>query len=123
MSYSVRNHTAFFAANIRVSDKVSLFANLVYNDGRGSLGNLDLDPSRVEKTPAGFDYVKVSEIGRFSALSVGRTQQIYGVNYRFQPNWVVSVSGYYGHYDDRHPYLFDTKGRSAGVHGGISYVF
>ena len=123
MSYSVRNHTAFFAANYHINEKFSLFANLVLNDGRGSMGGIDLDSNNVEGTPPGFNYAAVSELGRFSALSVGRTQQIYGMNYRFQPNWVLSVVGYYGRYDDRHPYLFDANGRSAGAHAGISYVF
>lgn len=123
MSYSVRNHTAFGAANFRVNDKVSLFANLVFNDGRGSLGNLELDPTGVPATPAGLDYQKISEIGRFSALSIGHTQQIYGMNYQFAPNWVASLSGYYADYKDRSPWLFDTNGRTSGVHAGVSYVF
>lgn len=123
MSWSVRNHTAFFAANYQVNENLSLFANLVINDGRGSLGNLSLDQTQVAKVPAGFDYYKISEIGRFSALSIGRTQQMYGVNYQFAPNWVATMVGYYADYNDRHPWLFDTNGRTAGVHGGISYIF
>lgn len=123
MSYSVRNHTATVAANLRITDKLSLFASIVHNDGRGSLGSVDLDASQVPAIPPGFDYAKISEIGRFSALSIGRTQQVYGLNYNFTPNWVLSASAYYSDYDDRSPYLFDTNGRSAGAEAGISYVF
>jgi hypothetical protein len=123
MSYSVRNHTAFVAANYDVNEKVQLFANIVFNDGRGSMGNLALDPSGLPGQPPGFDYYKISELGRFSALSIGRTQQIYGANWKFHPNWMLSISGYYGNYDDRAPYLFDRNGKSAGVHGGITYLF
>ena len=123
MTYSVRNHTAFIAANYNVNEKVQLFANIVYNDGRGSMGNLELDPSGLVDQPPGFDYLKISEIGRFSALSIGRTQQMYGVNWKFQPKWMLSVSGYYANYDDRAPYLFDRNGGSAGAHGGITYMF
>ena len=123
MSYSVRNHTAFVAANFQVSDKLALFANLVHNDGRGSLGNLSLDSTEVAAIPSGFDYAKISEIGRFSALSIGRTEQTYGMNYSFTPNWVLSASAYYSDSTDRHPWLFDTNGRTAGAQGGISYIF
>jgi hypothetical protein len=38
MHYSTRNHTAFATANYEVNARLSFFANLVYNDGRGSLG-------------------------------------------------------------------------------------
>ncbi len=123
MSYSVRNHTALFSANYQVNDNFSLFASIVYNDGRGSMGNIGLDPNQVIGTPPGFDYRKISEIGRFSALSVGRTQQTYGLNYRFAGNWVLSASGYYANYNDRHPYLFDANGTTAGVDAGLSYIF
>jgi len=123
MTYSVRNHTAFIAANYQVSERFSLFANLVFNDGRGSLGNLELDPTQAEGAPPGFNYRDISEIGRYSALSIGRTQQMYGFNWEFAPNWVASVVGYYANYVDRHPWLFETDGRTAGVHGGISYIF
>lgn len=123
MSYSVRNHTAFVAANYQVNEQFSLFANVVFNDGRGSLGGIDLDPSKAAGIPPGFNYPAISEIGRYSALSVGKTQQLYGLNYEFQPNWVLSVVGFHGRYEDRHPYLFDANGRSSGVHGGVSYVF
>ncbi len=123
MHYSVRNHAAFAAANYEVNAKVSLFANLVYNDGRGSLGGIDLDTKQISAVPAGFDYAAVSEIGRFSALNVERVQQIYGMNYQLSPNWVISTVAYYGRYKDRQPYLFDANGRTSGVHGGINYVF
>ncbi len=123
MSYSVRNHTAFIAANYDINDRVQLFANVVLNDGRGSMGNLELDPSGAAGIPPGFDFYKISELGRFSALSIGRTQQIYGVNWKFMPNWMFSLSGYYSDYDDRSPWLFDRNGTSAGVHGGITYIF
>jgi hypothetical protein len=123
MSYSVRNHTGFFGANYELNDKFSLFANVVFNDGRGSLGNLLLDQTKVPAIPPGFDYVKISEIGRFSALSIGRTEQQYGFTWKFKPNWVASLAGFHEDYDDRQPYLFDTNGSSAGFHGGISYIF
>ncbi len=123
MHYSTRNHSAFATANYDVNDKVSLFLNVVYDDGRGSLGGINLDTNQISAIPPGFDYVAVNEISRFSGLNVRRVQQLYGMNYQFSPNWVASLVGYYGSYKDRQPYLFDTNGRSAGVHGGISYVF
>ena len=63
------------------------------------------------------------QAGRYSSLSVGRVQQLYGMNYEFHPNWVLSVTGFHGQYTDRDPYLFDAAGSSAGAHAGISYVF
>ena len=123
MSYSVRNHTAFVAANFELRAGTSLFTNLVFNDGRGSMGNINLDPTILVGSPAGFDYIAVSEIGRYSALSIGRTQQMYGVNQKIAPNWTLSVVGYFANYKDRQPYLFDANGRTAGVHAGINYAF
>lgn len=124
MSYSVRNHTAFIAANYEPRTGTSLFTNIVFNDGRGSMGNINLNPALLTAgSPAGFDYIAVSEIGRYSALSIGRTQQMYGINQQVAPGWTLSVVGYYANYKDRHPYLFDTNGRTAGVHAGINYAF
>ena len=123
MSYSVRNHTAFLAANFEPRPGTQFFANVVFNDGRGSMGNINLNPATLVGSPAGFDYIAVSEIGRFSALSIGRTQQMCGLNQQLTPNWVLSVAGYYANYKDRQPYLFNANGRTAGVHGGINYVF
>ena len=123
ISYSVRNHATFVSANYKVNDRTSLFANVSFNDGTGTMGNLSLNPTTLVGSPAGFDYIAVSEIGRFSALSIRRTQQIYGINQQIAPGWVLSVAGYYADYKDRQPYLFDANGRTAGVHGGISYIF
>jgi hypothetical protein len=123
MHYSTRNHTAFATANYEVNARLSFFANLVYNDGRGSLGGINLDTTQVPAIPAGFDYAAVSEIGRFSALSGRRTQQIYGMNYQLSPHWVLSWVAYHGRYTDRQPYLFDANGRTSGAQGGINFVF
>jgi len=123
MSYSVRNHAGFVAANYQVNERLGLFANLVVNDGRGSLGGINLDTSTVLGVPPGFDYTAISEIGRYSSLSVGRVQQLYGLNYEFRPKRVLSVTGFHDRYTDRDPYLFDAAGSSAGAHAGISYIF
>ncbi|MCW5966766.1 MAG: hypothetical protein KIT83_22190 [Bryobacterales bacterium] len=123
ISYSVRNHSAFFTANYQINPKTSLFANVVYNDGRGSMGNINFNPALLVGQPVGFDYIAAQEIGRYSALSIGRTQQMYGVNQQVAPNWVLSLVGYYSNYRDRQPYLFDANGRTVGVHGGLSYTF
>jgi len=123
MSYSAANHTAYVAVNYRASDKASLFANVAYNDGHGALGNLYLNPSGLPGIPPGFDYGKISEIGRFSALGMRWVEQVYGLNYQFHPRWMLSISGYWASFKDRRPYLINATGRTAGVQGGLSYVF
>jgi hypothetical protein len=123
MHYTTRAHTAFAAANYQAHERLGLFANLVMNDGRGSMGGINLDVRQIPAVPAGFDYGAVSEIGRFSALSARRIQQVYGLNYQFHPHWTLSWVAYHGRYRDRQPYLYHAGGRSAGVEGGLNYVF
>lgn len=121
--YSTRNHTVFGAANYQVNPQLSLFANVVYNEGRSSLGGLNLDTRQISAVPTGFDYSAVSDLGTYSALNVRRVQAVAGMNYAFSPRWTFSWTAYYGRYQDFQPYLLDTNGRSTGVQGGISYNF
>ena len=123
MDYSVRSHTAMATLNYELSRKLGLFANLVYSDGRGSLGGISLDTTQVVQIPAGFNYAAVSEIGRYSALNVRRAQQVVGLNYQFAPNWMMTVSGFYDSYKDRQPYIIDANGRVSGAQAGVSYIF
>lgn len=123
MDYTVRSHVAMASVNYEVSSKVGLFANFVYNDGRGSLGGISLDASKLTATPAGYNYAAISEIGRYSALNVRQVQQVYGLNYEFAPKWMLTVAGHYNSYKDRQPYIVDANGRLAGAQGGVSYIF
>lgn len=123
MNYSVRSHSAFAAVDYEATSKLNLFANLVYNDGRGSLGGINLDTTQITTAPAGFNYAAVSEIGRYSALNVRRVQQVYGLNYQFAPNWMLTAAGRYDSYKDRQPYIVDANGRTSGAHVGVSYIF
>ncbi len=123
MHYSTRNHTAFTAVNYDVNERLTLFANLVLNDGRGSLEGINLDTRQIEAIPAGYDYGAVSELGRFSALNARRIQQIYGMNYQISPRWVLSWVAYHGRYKDRRAYLYDANGRTSGIEGGLTFVF
>jgi len=123
MQWTARNHNVFAAVNYEVSPKWMLFANVVWNDGRGRMGGLELDPARVSAIPPGFNYVALSELGRFSALNASRTQDIAGVNYKLTPNWTLNATYYFARFRDRSPYLMDATGRSQGVEAGVSYVF
>jgi len=123
MHWSARNHNVFAAVNYQVTSKWSVFGNFVWNDGRGSLGGLNLDTKQILTIPPGFNYGAVSEIGRFSALNASRTQDTVGTSYSLAANWVLSATYYYERYKDRSPYLLDATGRTQGVEAGISYVF
>ena len=123
MYWSARNHNVFAAVNYQVSEKVSLFGNFVWSGGRGSLGGISLDVKRLPGAPNGYNYATVSELGGYSALNAARTQDVVGVSYTFQPNWILNASYYFARFKDRSPYLLDATGRTQGVEAGISYVF
>ena len=123
MNWSAQNHNVFAAVNYQVTPKWSLFGNFVWSDGRGSFGGPSLDSSRVPAIPPGFNYAAISEIGKYSALAAGRTQDIAGTNYDLTPNWVLNATYYFARYKDRSPYLLDATGRTQGVEACISYVF
>ncbi len=123
MYWSARNHNVFAAVNYQASEKVSLFGNFVWSDGRGSLGGIALDTTRLPGVPAGYNYAAMSELGRYSALNAARTQDVLGMSYTFRPNWILNASYYFARFKDRSPYLLDATGRVQGVEAGLSYVF
>ena len=123
MSWSAQNHNVFAAVNYQVTPKWSLFGNFQWSDGRGALGGINLDTTQIAGIPAGFNYAAVSEIGKFSALAAGWTQDMVGTSYDLSPNWVLNATYYFARYKDRSPYLLDATGRTQGVEAGISYVF
>jgi hypothetical protein len=123
MYWTSRNQNVFGAVNYEVNPKLTLFGNFVWNDGRGTLGGLQLDTNQVPKLPDGFNYAAVSEIGRFSALNAGRTQNAAGVNYLLRPDWQFSATYFYARYKDRDPYLMNMTGRTQGVEFGLNYMF
>lgn len=67
--------------------------------------------------------MNVSDLARYSGLSVRRIQQAYGFNYQFSDRWALTWLAYHGQYKDRTAYLFDTNGRNMGVQAGLSLIF
>lgn len=123
MRWTAKNHNVFASFNAEITPKWTVFGNIVWNDGRGRMGGIELDPARVSAIPPGFNYTALSELGRFSALNASRTQDIAGVNYKLAPNWVLNATYYFARFRDRAQYLVNANGRSQGVEAGISYVF
>lgn len=123
MYWSARNQNVFANVNYEVNKKLNLFGNFVWNDGRGSLGGLTLDASKVSAIPPGFNYAAISELGRFSALNAGRVQNVLGMNYQLAPNWSLHATYFYERFKDRSPYLLDATGRMQGAEFGLSYNF
>jgi predicted porin len=123
MKWSARNHNVFAAVNYEITPKLSVFGNFQWNDGQGSFDGLSLDPKKVSQIPPGFNYLAMSELGRYSALNAARTQDIAGLNYKLTPKWVLNATYYFARYKDRSPYLLDATGRTQGVEAGVSYMF
>lgn len=123
MRWTAKNHNLFASFNAEITPKWTVFGNIVWNDGRGRMGGIELDPARVSAIPPGFNYTALSELGRFSALNASRTQDIAGVSYKLAPNWVLNATYYFARFRDRAQYLVNANGRSQGVEAGISYVF
>lgn len=123
MDWSARNHNVFTAVNFEINKKWSLYENFIWNRGRGQLGGLGLDPAKVVATPAGYNYVALSELGKYSALNADRTQNITGLNYQISEKWSANAAYFFGQYKDKSPYLLDTTGRTQGVEFGVNYIF
>lgn len=123
MNWSAQNHNVSATVNFNITPKWSVFGNFLWSDGRGSMSGIDLDTRQVPAIPPGFNYAAISELGKFSALAAGRTQDMAGMNYDLSPNWVLNATYYFARFKDRSPYLLDATGRTQGVEAGISYVF
>lgn len=123
MDWSARNHNVFTAVNFEINSKWSLFENFIWNRGRGQMAGIGLDPSKVPAVPAGFNYVAMSELGKFSALNADRTQNITGLNYQISEKWAANAAYFFGQFKDKSPYLLDATGRTQGVEFGINYIF
>jgi len=102
MHWSARNQNVFANTNYQVNPKLNLFANFIWNDGRGSLGGLNLDSTKVSAIPPGFSYAAITELGRFSALN---------------------ATYFYERFKDRSPYLLDATGRTTGAEFGLNYTY
>lgn len=123
MNWSARNHNLSAAVNYELTRKLSLYASLVWNRGRGSFDGIGLDISKVPAIPAGFNYAAVSEIGRYSALNADRHQDIVGLQYQLSERWSLNGTLFHAKYKDKSPYLLDATGRSSGAEAGLTYSF
>ena len=95
----------------------------LHSNGKMFYFSKEVKAGALDAVPAGYNYAAISELGRYSALNVRRVQQVYGMNYQFAPNWMMTVTGLYDSYKDRQPYIIDANGRTTGVHAGVSYIF
>jgi predicted porin len=123
MYWSARNQNVFANTNYQVNPKLNLFANFIWNDGRGSMGGLHLDANNVSAIPPGFNYAAISELGRFSALNAARLQNVAGASYQLTPKWSLNATYYYERFKDRSPYLLDATGRTTGAEFGLNYTY
>jgi hypothetical protein len=127
VDYDVDTHTAFLNANFYLSEKVSLYGNLTYNNSKALMSNLVLNTNQLDWIPAvpisPFDFEGIAETVNYSDLSLKQFIAEAGFMYRITESLGIKGAGFYYFYDDLAPFLFDSEGKTYSCYLGFAYNF
>jgi hypothetical protein len=112
-----------FNTEFALSERTRLYTQFTLNESSSSLGGINLDTSALPGTPAGYNYVNVSDLYTDSNLRVRRLMQVVGMEHRVAERFVLQQELWWHDYRDGEPYLFDTKGRNIGFRISLNWLF
>ncbi len=122
--YDIDTHIMFLNANYALDDRVSLFANITYNNTAAKMMNLDLDPAQLDNIPASpFEFVDLKEAVEYSDLHTKQLIGEVGCDYMFNQTWAFKGVVSYYLFDDLAPYLYDTTGKAWSFYVAAVYSF
>lgn len=109
---------------LRATNRLELFGNLLWTRGTAAIHGLDYDPGALEPLLAGLDYrLMSSTFSGFSNLDLRQFERSVGANYRLSDDLILQGVFEWNRYDDRDPYLFNATGRYVSFVAGLNWVF
>ena len=123
MDYWGDHHTALLNTEFSLSERTRFYTQFTMNHSSSSLGNISLSTAGLPGTPAGYNYVNVSDYGTNSDLRIRNFIQVLGMERRIADRFVFTNELWWQDYKDGEPYLFDTNGRNLGVRVALHWIF
>jgi hypothetical protein len=127
IDYDIDTHTVFVNGNYIVSDQISLFANITYNNSAAKMKDLDLNPNQLDWIPAipvsPFEFEDISESVNYSDLDMKQLITEFGCDFTINTTWALKGAVSYFLFDDLAPYLYDTTGDVWSVYLAAVYSF
>ncbi|NWG14005.1 MAG: hypothetical protein HXY20_10775 [Acidobacteria bacterium] len=117
------DHTGWAVVNLRMSDNLATYAQASVTEASASFSGLRLDPAQVSATPPGFDYVAVSDLGKYSRLRVRWWYTEFGLRQSIRGRFLFDYALTYQDYRDSQPYLVDATGKNWGFLLRMNYLF
>ena len=123
-SYRSTNQAAWANFQVFPNDRLEIFVNSVWNDGKATIYGFNNDSSKLLAQPAGLDFAMMSAaFAGFSDLGIRQMVHSLGFNYRATDRLVLNSALEYHDYKDSQPYLYDTTGRRTAFYAGINWMF
>jgi hypothetical protein len=104
--------------------RVEIFVNSLFNRGTASISGVDFSAGELASRLPGLDFTLMNAaFSGFSDLRIRQLVHAAGVTYRLSGQVLLNGAVEYHDYKDTQPYLFDTTGRRAFAHAGLSWIF
>ncbi len=116
-------HSAWTSIQMRLTDQISTYGQVVMTEASSGFTGLNLDPAKVSAIPAGFDYRAVSDLGNYSRLRMRWWNTEVGVRQMLGKSFQFDSALTYDRYRDSQPYLEDYSGKHWGAQFRVHYFF